>query len=432
MVMCQEGAPAPTEGEPARMDMNAATRARRTLTACLWVLAYQGFTTTINGVGAPWIVTSFALDQSGIAALFAWISLSAIGSLMLSRLADRVGRRRVVLGCLTATPICALGAALSTHLTLFALWEILLFAFIGATMAGSIVMLAEELPIAQRANGQSYGGIAMGLGSGLCVIVMPLLVDAGWSWRWLLVIAAAGLLGVPFVARTLPESQRWQRAAASGATRRVRFSAVFGVVHRRRTVPMLLCVFLGTLSGAAAMNWTYFHAVSVVGLSADAASMMVIVAGGIGMIGFPLGAWTCERLGRVPTVVGSSGLVAVGTLWFYWGPPAWVTLPAWWLGAAYCGFSIGVNAATVGGNSAATELFPTALRGTMIGWFALINALATVTAQAAIAILAAPLGGLSIVVGYLGVLAIPNAILFGLFIDETRGLSLEAAAREHA
>jgi hypothetical protein len=40
------------------------------------------------------------------------------------------------------------------------------------------------------------------------------------------------------------------------------------------------------------------------------------------------------------------------------------------------------------------------------------------------------MGGLSIVVGALSMVGIPAAILFGLIIDETRGLTLEAASKE--
>jgi MFS family permease len=92
-------------------------RTRQLLVVIFGMLAYQGFTMSINGVGAPWIARSFNLEQSGIATLYAWISVSAIGALILSRLADRVGRRRVLLGCMAATPLCALGAALAISLS---------------------------------------------------------------------------------------------------------------------------------------------------------------------------------------------------------------------------------------------------------------------------------------------------------------------------
>ena len=46
----------------------------------LAALAFQGFALAINGVAAPWMMTSFGLDQAGMARAFAWISLSAIGA----------------------------------------------------------------------------------------------------------------------------------------------------------------------------------------------------------------------------------------------------------------------------------------------------------------------------------------------------------------
>ncbi len=382
------------------------------------------------GVGAPWIAKSFQLDQSGIARLYAWIALSSLGALILSRLADRVGRRRIAVWCTAVTPFAALGAALSVTQVPFAIFEILLYALSGATVAAGVVMLAEELPIGLRAKGQSFGGLAMGLGSGVCVTIMPLLAGADHSWRWLLAGAPMGLLILPFLARIIPESQRWQRVAASGATARTHFYDVFSSRYRRRAVPVLVCSLIGTIASNAASSWSYFHAVSVVGLSAGAATLMVLAGGAVGMLGFPLGAWTCEHLGRVPTVVVSSLLASTGALGFYWGPPAHWALPTLWLGAGFAWFTAAGNALVVGGNSAITELFPTALRGTMIGWFALIAAVASVSSQAAIAVLAGPLGGLSTVVGYLALLAIPSAVIFGLFVDETRGLSLEAASKE--
>ncbi len=405
-------------------------RVRRTIAVICGMLWYQGYTMAINGVGAPWIAKSFNLGESGIARLFAWISLAALGALALSRLADRIGRRRVLLTCMTATPLAALGAALSTNFVLFTVFEIFLYAFIGATLSGSIVMLAEELPIQQRAQGQSYGGRAMGLGGGLCVLLMPLLEHGGYSWRWLLALSAAGLIGVPFIVRAIPESGRWERAAAHGTIRESRFMDAFGPRYRRRALPIMACALFSAISGTAITGWSYFHAVSVVGLPAGIASTLIIVGGGLGMAGFPLGAWACERAGRVPTVVTCGAVVTTGALFYYWGPPVHCGWPALWLGGGFCWFTLAANAATVGGNAAATELFPTALRGTMIGWFTLINAIGAVSAQSAIAALAEPFGGLSNVVGYLAILALPSAAIFGLFIEETRGLALEVAARE--
>jgi len=66
----------------------------------------------------------------------------------------------------------------------------------------------------------------------------------------------------------------------------------------------------------------------------------------------------------------------------------------------------------------------------MIGWFALVSAAGSIISNAAVAALANTMGGLSIVVGALSIVGIPAAILFGLIIDETRGMTLETASKE--
>ena len=65
-----------------------------------------------------------------------------------------------------------------------------------------------------------------------------------------------------------------------------------------------------------------------------------------------------------------------------------------------------------------------------MGWLTLCAAIAAIAAQVTIAVLAKPLGGLSNVVGWISLLTIPCVLIWLFFIDETRGLTLEAASRE--
>lgn len=422
----------PTEGaaqghEPPLVPVN---RPRQIIIATFVMMLYQGYTMAINGIASPWVASSFGLGESGIAWLYAWISVSAIGALVISRLADRVGRRRILLSCMTATPLLALVAASSTNLAVFTVVEIGFYACITATVSGSVVLLAEGLPIELRAKGQSYGGMALGLGGGICVVLMPILAGQGLSWRWLLLLAGGGLLIVPYLRRSIPESERWKRAAAAGTTAGSRFYDVFEPAYRSRAIPVLTCSLLSMTAVTAVTSWGYFHVVSVNQLSPAAASIILIVGGGVSLLGLTGGAWSSERFGRVPTVALAGFLLASGGLFFYWGPPRGFGAPEVWLGAGFAWFMVAVNAWMVAANSAATELFPTALRTTMLGWLALMQAAGSVSCQAIIAMAAVSAGGLSVVVGYLGLLAVPSAILFALTVEETRGLSLEAAARE--
>ena len=108
------------------------------------------------------------------------------------------------------------------------------------------------------------------------------------------------------------------------------------------------------------------------------------------MVGFPLGARGCERYGRIPTIFVAGMMTALGALAFYWGPPAHLGL-RWFYGSRsrIVIFTAALSAGQVGGNSLGTELFPTAIRGAMMGWFALIGAAAAISAQTLIAVLAA-------------------------------------------
>src|SRR5208282_3788544 len=243
----------------------------------------EGFTMSINGIGAPWIAKSFHLGESGIAGLFAWISISAIGALGLSRMIDRLGRRRMLLVCMAGTSVSALAAAFSTNIAAFALCEIALYAFIGATIADGVVILAEELAIEERARGQSWGGLGIGLGGGRFLIVM------------LVLASAMGVAALWMAARVIPESGRWQRAAATGTTSASSFYDAFGQLYRRRAITILVCSLLANITAVAVSSWAYFHLVSVVGLAPGAASGMMLLGGGVGMLGFPLGARSCER-----------------------------------------------------------------------------------------------------------------------------------------
>jgi len=416
--------------ESAAGDLLTPAHGRATVRAVFAILTYQGYAFALLGVAAPFIAKGFGLDQTGIARMYAWISLNALGALILSRMADRLGRRRILVLGLLATPLCSLGAALATRTAWFVTFEIVAYAAIGAAITSSIVMLAEALPIEQRARGQGSGSLALGLGGGLCVILAPIFARYGLSWRWLFALPAAGVIFVPAMTRMIPESRRWERAAAAGATSSTRFYDVFRSIYGRRAIPLLIATLLGEVSGAAVPTWIYYHAVSVVGLLPARGSAILLVGGTLSVAGLELGIRMSEWVGRVRTIVILGFAGVVGILAYYWGPPANCAWPTLWLIVAHTWFATTGRGLLVAANSAVTELFPTTLRGTIMGWLLFCVALSAIFAQASISILAKPLGGLSNVVGWIAFLTIPSVLIWGFFIDETKGLPLEAAAGE--
>jgi len=411
-------------------DSQRSSGARTIIAAIVILLVYQGYSLSIVGVAAPWIAKSFALSEAKLAELFAWMSLSAFCTLFLARLADRVGRRRIILWSLVLAPLCAIGAAVARHPASFASFEIVITALLGGSVSSAIVLLAEELPVEQRARGQAFAATASAVGGVLAYIVIPFLLKWGYSWRWLLAPCVAGVVLVVPLARMLPVDSRWARLAQTKSVSGSRIYDIFHPLYRRRAITLLVCAALDTIAGSAVNGWLYFDAVSIIGLSPQKASSVIVTGMVLGMLGFPAGAWSSDHFGRVPTVMYVGGAAWLGALAFYSGPPIGVTWSLTWLLVAYCWFKIASAVMTVGANSAATELFPAGLRTTMIGWQGITAAAFSMLAQLIIATLIGPLGGLTRVIRYLALLGIPSAIIFGRFIDETRGLPLDAAAKE--
>lgn len=403
---------------------------RTIIAAIVVLLVYQGYSLSVVGVAAPWIAKSFALSQARLAELFAWMSTSAIGSLILARLADRIGRRRIILSSLVLAPICAAGSALVRSAALFAFFQLLVAALLGGSVSSGIVLLAEDLAVERRARGQAFAAAASAVGGVLGYLVIPFLLKWGYSWRWLLAPSVAGIgLIIPLL-RMLPADADLVRLTSTESAVRSHFYDIFHPLYRRRALALMACAALDTIAGTAVNGWLYFDAVSIVGLSPQRASSLVVSGMVLGMLGFPVGAWSSDRFGRVPTVMYVGGIAWFGAFAFYWGPPSGLAWPLVWLFAAYCWFKLASGVMTVGANSAATELFPAGLRTTMIGWQAITAAASSMLAQVMIAALIAPLGGLENVIRYFALLGIPSAAIFGMFVDETRGLPLQIASKE--
>ena len=419
------------DAENAR-DAQRSSGAVTIIAAIVILLVYQGYSLSVVGVASPWIAKSFALDQAELAELFAWMSLSAFGALILARLADRVGRRRIILTSLVLAPLCALGAALARRPAPFALFEILISALLGGSVSSAIVLLAEELPVEERARGQAFAACASAVGGVLGYIVIPFLLQWEYSWRWLLAPCIAGI-GLVFPAGT-------------DAAGRLAMGAA-GVDELRFRQPLLRHF-------SSALSASRDHAFGVRRARHDCrqrGQRLALFRCGFDNRTFAAKSEFRNRCGHGPRDAGFSGGrvgfrpfrpradgdVRGGAAWFgafafYWGPPNGVTWPLAWLVAAYCWFKIASGVMTVGANSAATELFPAGLRTTMIGWQGITAAAFSMLAQVMIAALIGPLGGLANVIRYLALLGIPSAAIFGTFIDETRGLPLEVAAKEEA
>jgi len=412
------------------------TRPQRQALTLALILGVVGYVQTVNGSAAPFQTISFGLDDAGIARAFGWMSLSALGTLALTQLVDRYGRRRLLLWCVVGLAVTSLLSAFPQGLVLYVVTQIVVQALAGAALAAATVVIAEELPLEQRASGQGWAGVAGTFGSGIALGFTALATPrlGSWRWAWLPAVLAIGIL--PLARRALPETARWRDASERGETTTVRMRDVFESRYRERAVGILAFVMLGNASALATGSWQFYHVVHSLGLSPDGGFLMMACGGTLGLAGFHAGSRLSDQIGRRRTLAWGAMLSTVAFVAYYWVPPppprsAHLVTFLWLVGLFAVGSASG-SASMVALRAAGTELFPTRLRGTINGWAAVMGAVSGVPVHFATAALAQRMGGLVPAITVLAFLMLPAVAVFLWLVPETSGLELEAAALEGA
>ena len=261
---------------------------------------------------------------------FAALRIGVVAGVFLIRFADRLGRRPVLIGCAGGSILFTVLGGLTPNLEL--LWLCQAIARGLDTVLLSLIALAatEEVPAAVRATSIALQSMATALGAGMVVWVLPLAdIGPGW-WRVTFLAPAAFIPFLWWLARQLPETERFRRAAQSDAPARV---------DRYRFGLIASTAFLGGLflSPASQLQNEFLRVKQ--GFSAGDISLfrlLVSTPAGLFLLG---GAIIADRHGR--KLLGSASL-AVGTLavvalyrasgsalWF------WAVAETWVLAAAY-------------------------------------------------------------------------------------------------
>jgi MFS family permease len=400
------------------------------MAAMLVTMTAQGYVITANSGAAAFYAADFGLDDAGIAQVFGWIALGSLGTLALARLIDRFGRRQLLMTNVAGVSILALATAAAPSLRIFIAAQIALTAFAWALLSVGTVIVAEELPVERRARGQAWVGAVNHLGSGLSLVCVAIAVEQWGSWRWAWVIAATPLLILPLLMRSFPETVRFERASKQKEPSRARARELLEKRYRRRSIGVLLSVFLVSITGTATFSWLLYHPERHLGLDPGLVTVVVIVGGAVGLAGFPLGAHLANRLGRRRTLLLSGLTYMVANISYYWVPADFAPSPALALGAVFGVGSLMFSASTVAVRAVVTELFPTRLRGTIMGATLTLGSVSSVVTQFATATLTAVLGEMVLAITILGLAGLPGYVLFFVLVPETAGLELEQASLE--
>jgi MFS family permease len=371
---------------------------------------------------------SFGFIRDEIGPALFLIAIGSFGALLAAPLADRYGRRGLLI---TSTWIVAVLSALtaaSPNLFMFGLFAFFARVFVVAQYATVITMLAEETPADRRGWVIGLVTAAGGIGGLTLVLVDRWIGGAGAGWRWVALTTIAGVLPALWMRSQLSESQMWaqmhERAAA-----RLRRLPLLG----RNRVQLFQIGFLFLFAYAAyfgGASWWGRYAEQERDFSDATITTLLSVSYVVGVGGYLFGGWISDLIGR--RRAGTYLLIATGVfgiLTFQAGDPV-LALPLM-IAATFCGLAVSPVISAM-----SAELFSIETRATSVafvrGFFATIGG---IVGPLTVGFLADPkidiVGSIGGSVFWVSLALIP-ALLLLWFLPESAGRelgSLSAAAR---
>ena len=313
-----------------------------------------------------------AHDTTARANVFSIVRVSVILSLLLTVVADRVGRRRALIFAVVVSCAATFAGAFSPTLATLTGSQVIARGLATGVSILIGVFAAEELPSKSRAYGVSMLLLLAGLGSGIVVWILPAADIAVWGWR--LVYGAAAVF-IPFalwVGSQLPASRRFavlERQPLSTSLRELTSNPTM----RKRLLLLGFAALLGAFFANPASQFDNQFLRDELGFSATRISLFTVITSTPVGIGVLAGGILADRIGRRPigafgTVVGASMTV----LSFFSGPLLIFPVRA-------IGVILGAGFAVAGLAVYGPELFPTRLRSTANGVITTFGVVGTVT-----------------------------------------------------
>jgi MFS family permease len=382
-------------------------------------LAAFGVTAVIGDVaahfGEPGAGDGF-VDQIGIPGTtlgiaLALIRLSSLGSLPAAALADRLGRRRVLIA------VSGLGLGLTSLAALAPgfWWYVALVAFarpaLSTLNALAGVVAAEEATAKDRSAAIALIAAADRLGAGIVSVVRGLL-PGDPSFRVVTAFALVPLLLLPLLLRRIREPRIAREHAVAGGLPGAVPRPLIGRVA-------VLALMTGMIAMATGPGFTYLfvYGEGVLGATPLFLSVLVLGAGPAGLLGILVGRAGADRLGRRVTAGIAMACTGAAVAYAYTGAVRDLAI----------GYLLAITASSAfapASGALAAELVPTRVRATVAGWMTVAGVMGSVTGLTTFGVLADITGGFAAASRMIGVGVAVVTVAFVL-LPETRGTELE-------
>jgi MFS transporter, AAHS family, 4-hydroxybenzoate transporter len=368
------------------------------------IVMCDGFDTQAAAYVAPSIVAEWKLSAGQFGPVFAAVLVGAMfGAFLFGYAADRLGRKRTLTVTIVWFGILNIASAYATSIGQFTLLRFLCGIGLGGAIPNVMALVSEYAPVRKRATLVAIAWCGFGLGAVLGGIISVHLIQ---HFGWQSVFIAGGALPLclaPFAFVALPESIKFlmlspaKGATVAGILRRIDPRGQFGsdsgfVINETRpgrgqisalfsdglavgSILLCLAFFMSLMLVYLFINWIPLL-LRQAGLPLEQALLGTIIFNLAGIIGSIVCTQLIDRKVGPPItiliIVYFIGALAVLSIGFV-GTSFWPIMAAIFLSGF---FVIGVQLSL---NAYITNYYPTAIRGTGVGWSQVVGRLGSLS-----------------------------------------------------
>lgn len=394
------------------------------------------------GFAAPSVAVSFGLDRVTALQIGTLFFLGMfVGAFVFGRIADRIGRRNILILTVAMDAVFGLASVLAQDFTVLLLLRFMTGVAVGGTLPVDYAMMAEFLPPRHRGRWLVWLEGFWAIGTIIIALTAWIAASRGVDapWRWIFGVAAfPALIGI--VLRIwVPESPMYLVRKGRGAEARAVLDrilrangaaplpadarlvvaavpegaerSILSPLLRARTLGVLAVWFLVSLSYYGVFVWVPGQ-LATEGFGFVRGYGFLVVLALAQVPGYALAAWGVEAVGRRATLMGFLILSAAGCGLFAWaGDGAMIAVALIVMSFALLGTWGALYAFT-------PELYPTHLRGTGMGTASAMARLGGILAPSLLALAFAR--GFGFAIGVFAVLLLLAAVALLMVRTETR------------
>lgn len=390
----------------------------RTVATVAFLLAIAAFGASLLSQTSDYVAKTFHASNAQLGVLLAVTRIGNLIVLVGGVLADRVGRRRLLLASVVTVVVAATVSGIAPALVTFGTAQIVVNGASNLAFLVGFIAAVEEAPETSRAYTLAIVTVASGIGYALVAILLPFADLRHDAWRGLYLIGGLALLLMPSISRNLVETKRYEALVARDA-KRGRIGEVVDKTYGGRFAVLAVTGYLLAFHFAPAAQLTnrylnderHFSGFGILLLRAATQSVLGIVA-------IYVGGRLAESIGRRPIaswgLIGSSVFIAM--FFTTSGPALWITLAL----ASTAG-----SLATPSLSSFGNELFPTEIRGTAGAGLTVIGVMGSASGLLTVGYLSDPLGSLGSAIAVTAVAPLIVAVFLVRYLPEARGKLLD-------